>query len=164
MSRFFALRRRIVRNNAHQSIAITPWHIACISLLSEGCIFWLPLEEVQVNEGPTITSSLPGIIDADSSPLLGDTVVIDREQMQVLVIVEDPDDLELLSYRWTISSYGLMSSWKVESNVGTNAVGNQLTLTNTAGYNGRMLTFFVQDSFGESASIEWPIEVVGELR
>ena len=126
-----------------------------ISTTSSGCFFFLPLEEIPVNEPPSITEGYPAV---------GDTIVISQPQVSVVAIVRDEDSLENLYHRWSISTAGLQTNWYLTDGVGANAVANTLMLDQNEAYDGKTLTLVVEDPSGASARAEWTLQVNGSAQ
>ncbi|MFT5681737.1 MAG: hypothetical protein ACI8RZ_002649 [Myxococcota bacterium] len=141
------------------------WHVSCILFrvtaaatifsLANGCFYWRPFEEIPVNEPPTI--------DAVSSTI-GEPIVLDQSSVKVFVIVKDLDDVEALSFRWSITSFGLQENWSLIPDAGASAVASQLELFYNDAYDGKTLTFYAEDAAGDSVRAEWPIQVGGEAQ
>ncbi len=123
--------------------------------LSKGCVFWLPFEEIAVNEPPTIDSV---------SNTIGEPIVLDQASVKVFVVVEDLDDVESLSFRWSITSFGIQENWSLIEDVGTSAVASQLEIFYNTAYNNKTLTFYAEDGAGASVRAEWPLQVSVEAR
>lgn len=124
-----------------------------LSMLTSGCFFFLPIEEIPVNEPPTI--------DAVSNTI-GEPIVLDQASVKVFVIIEDLDDVEALSFRWSITAFGLQENWSLIPDAGASAVASQLELLYNDAYDGKVLTFYAEDTAGASVRAEWPLQVSGE--
>jgi hypothetical protein len=129
--------------------------LVTISTTSSGCFFFLPFDEIPVNEPPTITEGYPAI---------GETIVISQAQVSVVAIVRDQDDLENLYHRWTISNAGLQTNWYITDGVGANAVANTLMVDNNEAYDGKTLSLVVEDPSGAFARAEWTLQVNGSTQ
>ena len=125
-----------------------------VSSAMSGCYFWLPFEEIAVNEPPTIT---------DGYPAIGSTIVLDSSMYSVVAIVRDPDDEpEDLYFRWTITSQGTQEGWFLTDGVGADSVGNTLPVYFNEAYDQKTLTFVVEDASGSSARAEWTLSTGGD--
>ena len=114
-----------------------------------GCFYFLPFVEVEQNVPPTIEYS---------SPAAGDPLVFQTEQFIAFVVAEDENGAADLTFLWSIDSFGVRAD-AVPVQAGANQIGSQLTLPRDADFDGHTLTVQVTDPSGETATMQWPIQV-----
>lgn len=114
-----------------------------------GCFYFLPFVEVEQNVPPTIEYS---------SPAAGDPLVFQTEQYIAFVVAEDENGVADLTFTWSIDSFGVQPD-AVPVQAGKNQIGHQLTLPRDAAFDGHTLTVQVTDPSGETAMMQWPIQV-----
>ncbi|MCK6502628.1 hypothetical protein L6R53_04405 [Myxococcota bacterium] len=116
---------------------------------AQGCFYFLPFIEVEQNVPPTIEYSSPGA---------GETLVFQTEQYVAFVVAEDLNGAGDLTFLWSIDSFGVRAD-AVPVQAGENQLGSQLTLARDVAFDGHVLTVQVTDPAGETAMLQWPIQV-----
>jgi hypothetical protein len=129
------------------------WHALCFALFLPGCPFVLPLIEEQENMAPVIV---------ESDPREGDELELSMPSTVVYVVVEDENDLEALTFLWTIERSGEQGNTTPLADGPRR--GSALRLDPDPRFDGRLLTVRATDSFGESARREWIIRVPEEAK
>lgn len=124
------------------------WHVACCALGSTGCPFVLPLIEEQENEAPVIV---------ESDPRDGEELELRMEGTVAFVVVEDANDIDQVTFLWTIERSGEQGS--TTPIVDGPRRGSALRLDPDPRFEGRLLTVRATDGFGESARREWILRV-----
>lgn len=111
---------------------------------SSGCYFG-PIEVIPSNQPPALK---------DSNYADGETIVIEREDQFIFIVIED-EEPELLQFTWSLSLDGFIpdaQSWLDGR--------SQVSLSNTdAGLEGQTLKCIVSDDSFD-LTLAWPLEVV----
>lgn len=124
------------------------WYVFCISSLSSGCFFFLPLIPEEDNHAPEIFISVPAE---------GEDLVIDVAEIKPFVRAEDPDGDPLVC-EWAVDTDGSLGAGDPVS--GGN--GCKITLGPDPDYNGHDLYVFVSDPSNDYAERHWKMVIPSE--
>jgi|GEM_PF-1223923 len=125
------------------------WLAACITLLSTGCFYFLPLIPVEKNVPPEIVRA---------SPTPNTPVVIDDRGAVVYLVVADQDDAEALSFIWELTGEGILSGAQTIPD-GATRRASQIRLPTEARFDGATLTVTATDGGDSQVTASWPVIV-----
>ncbi len=140
MSRFAATQAHPLHPNRLAESHRVLWLASCLLLGLTACTFG-PIEYVTVNLDPQILNSVP-------DPEAGEVVV--PEGGKTLYVVVKDDDLDYVSYTWSLSDSGRLGSGTTESRI-TDGDGypvqeaNVFHLEDLPNYDGQELTWELVD-------------------
>ncbi|MFT4977655.1 MAG: hypothetical protein ACI8S6_003562, partial [Myxococcota bacterium] len=129
-----------------------------------GCFpFLLPFEFQSVNEAPYIDDAIPAL--SEEEPRTG-TAIVTSLGLRMFVVIKDKNDLTQLGISWRLQSENGSRGEIINSDVritdGTNqSITSQLSLdlADLQPYDGGLLRIVIEDSYGETATASWTLDV-----